>query len=277
MWRADVTIRVDAAVFLSIQMGKVFMISGLVFFSWINQSCSVCPAPELVTPSQTTRQIVAERVAAVVVTRRKNIDAWKKNHLASSQDPEDADGGSAVPISADGYFLTADHILAEISGRNVFVISGQGHHLAPEKARVVWRSKTSDIALLHIPIPTPNFYEWTPREQWLPAGTCVIHGGISTGAKSSAGKLSTNLAPEGFLTGNRSFKLDIPFQPGDSGGPVVDAYGHLVGINSAVEFLVPMETAFFVDSEANRPNTSKIQELIKKDRLQNNHPNPLQE
>ena len=64
------------------------------------------------------------------------------------------------------------------------------------------------------------------------------------------------------FTGTRKFKIDIPLQPGDSGGPVVDAYGNLVGINSAVEFLVPMETAFFVDSEANRPNTRMIDSLV---------------
>jgi hypothetical protein len=50
---------------------------------------------------------------------------------------------------------------------------------------------------------------------------------------------------------------------------VVDAYGRLVGINSAVEFLVPMETAFFVDSEASRPNPSMIQSLIENDRARN--------
>ena len=61
--------------------------------------------------------------------------------------------------------------------------------------------------------------------------------------------------------------MDIPLQPGDSGGPVLDAYGNLVGINSAVEFLVPLETAFFVDSEGNRPNVRKINAIIENDRL----------
>ena len=63
--------------------------------------------------------------------------------------------------------------------------------------------------------------------------------------------------------------MDLPLQPGDSGGPVVDAHGGLVGINSAVEFLVPMETAFFVDSEGNRPNTRKIESIIQSDRARN--------
>ena len=156
-----------------------------------------------------------------------------------------------------------------MAGRNVFLIYGQGGRLAPARARVVWRSESSDLALLHVPVKTPYFYKWTPPERWLPAGNAIIHGGISTGFKAGEGKLGTALAPEGALTRTRKFKMDIPLQPGDSGGPVVDAYGGLVGINSAVEFLVPMETAFFVDSEGNRPNTRMIDTLIRNDRARN--------
>jgi hypothetical protein len=136
-------------------------------------------------------------------------------------------------------------------------------------------SFTVKAAVWHLPkrasygARNPYFYQWTPPGRWLPEGTRVMHGGISTGFKSGDGKLSTPLTPEGRLTGNRKFKMDIPLQPGDSGGPVVDAYGSLVGINSAVEFLVPMETAFFVDSEGNRPNTRALAAVIAKDRIRN--------
>jgi S1-C subfamily serine protease len=247
-------------------MEKFVRYSGLLLVSYLAQACSYAPSPDQVAPSSATRQIVAERVSAVVVTDRPNLDKWVNRNFSTSQAPEDADGGSAVPISEDGYFLTADHVLAKMAGRNVFLIYGQGGRLAPAKARVVWRSEASDLALLHIPVRTPYFYRWTPPEQWLPAGTRVIHGGIATGFKSGDGKLGTTLAPQGTFTGNRSFKMDIPLQPGDSGGPVVDAYGRLIGINSAVEFLVPMETAFFVDSEGNRPNTRHIHTQIELDR-----------
>lgn len=216
--------------------------------------------------------MVVRRVSAVVVTDQSNLERWVNRGFSSSQTPGDADGGSATPISPDGYFLTADHVLAELNGRNVFVLYGHHGRLTPEKARVVWRSATADLALLHIPAATPNFYQWTPAERWLPVGTGIIHGGIATGFKSAPGKLGTDLSPEGLLTGNRSFKIDIPLQPGDSGGPVVDAYGRLIGINSAVEFLVPMETAFFVDSEANRPNTRMLETVIRRDRERNNRP-----
>jgi S1-C subfamily serine protease len=197
------------------------------------------------------------------------VDNWVNRNFLTSQAPNDADGGSAAPITGDGYFLTADHVLARMAGRNVFLIYGQGGRLAPALARVVWRDERSDLALLHIPARTPYFYQWTPAEQWLPVGTRLVHGGIATGFKSGDGKLGTALGPQGSFTGNRKFKMDIPLQPGDSGGPVVDAYGRLVGINSAVEFLVPMETAFFVDSEGNRPNLRMIEALIQKDRARN--------
>jgi S1-C subfamily serine protease len=252
-------------------MEKFVRLSGLLLLVWLTLSCSVslAPPPDTVAPSAMTRQIVAERVSAVVVTDDPSLDSWVSKNFTSAQAPGDADGGSAAPITGDGYFLTADHVLARMNGRNVFLIYGQGGRLSPAKARVVWRSEAADLALLHVRAKTPYFYQWTSPDQWLPAGTGVMHGGISTGFSSDSGKLATTLAPERAHTRNRKFKIDIPLQPGDSGGPVVDAYGRLVGINSAVEFLVPLETAFFLDSEGTRPNLRLLEELIARDRVRN--------
>jgi S1-C subfamily serine protease len=253
----------------SLWMERFFRWSLLCLIGLLAQSCAVPPEPDTVAPSRATRQLVTERVSAVVVTDHKSLDHWVNRNFSTSQAPGDADGGSAAPLSADGYFITADHVLARMAGRNVFVIYGQGGRLRPARARVVWRSEASDLALLHIPAKTPYFYQWSPPEKWLPVGTRVIHGGIATGFKSGDGKLGTALAPETAFTRTRNFKIDIPLQPGDSGGPVVDAFGQLVGINSAVEFLVPMETPFFIDSEGNRPNIRMIDALIQNDRVRN--------
>lgn len=241
----------------------------LMLIGWLTTSCAVPPPPDTAAPGPSTHQTVLERVSAVVVTDQKNLNNWVNRNFSTSQSPSDADGGSAAPISPDGYFLTADHVLARMDGRNVFVIYGQGGRLQPTRARVVWRSQSSDIALLKISEKTPYYYQWTDPGKWLPIGTPLVHGGIATGFKSGDGKLGTALAPETAFTGTRSFKIDIPLQPGDSGGPVVDAYGGLVGINSAVEFLVPMETPFFIDSEGKRPNTRHIDALIRDDRSRN--------
>lgn len=241
---------------------------------WLLPACSVPPLPDAKVPDEVVRRLVAKRSAAVIVTSRKDLGPWMNRGFAASQAPGDADGGSATPISPDGYFLTADHVLAREAGRNVFVLHGDKGRFVPARARIVWRSERADLALLHIPAATPNHYRWTRPDRWLPVGTPLVHGGIATGLKSGWGRLGTAIPPEGGFPGFRRFKIDIPLQPGDSGGAVVDAYGSLIGINSAVEFLVPMETAFFVDSEGNRPNVHGLESLIARDRSRNTRSAP---
>lgn len=227
----------------------------------------LAPAPERLVPGPLASGIVNERAAAVMVVARESIQDWADQRFPHHFRNEEVDGGSAAPVAPDGYFLTADHVLARLQrGRNAFVLYGLGRRLVTAKARVVWRSGPADLALLHVPLATPAYYRWTPPERWLPEGTWVMHGGIATGRESAPGRLTSALEPEGRFTRSRRFKIDIPLKPGDSGGPVVDAHGGLVGINSAVEFLVPMDTAFFVDSEGCRPNIRFLEALIRRDR-----------
>ena len=231
-------------------------------------ACSVTAPTQAVfqTPDRTTRQIVRERISAVVVTERDDLGSWMNERFAISNAPDDADGGSAAPISEDGYFLTADHVLAEADGKNVFIIHANGGKISTSRARIVWRSEADDLAILHIPAKTPYHYQWSSPGRRIASGLPIIHGGMATGLKSRSGTLRSSLPGDKLLGRSRIFKMDIPLEPGDSGGPVIDAYGNLIGINSAVEFLVPMETAIFIDSEGVRPNIRKIQELIQRDR-----------
>lgn len=241
---------------------------GILCLLGASAACSVQGPHQLYgqMPDKTTRQLAKERLCAVVVTASEDISAWTHGEFATASAPKDADGGSAAPISEDGYFLTADHVLADVGNKSVYVIYANGGRVVTHQARIVWRSSADDLAILHVPIKTPYYYQWSDSQRKIFKGHPVIHGGMSTGSKSTSGVLQTTLAPEGFLTGNRAFKMDIPLEPGDSGGPVIDAYGNLIGINSAVEFLIPMETAIFIDSEGVRPNTQRIEKLIQKDR-----------
>ncbi|BCU76149.1 serine protease [Luteolibacter sp. LG18] len=229
------------------------------------QACSA-PPPDPTIPGPAARHAASQRLTAVVVTNRAVLSGSAGSRFKLVNSPGDTDGGSATPITADGYFLTADHVLAQSAGRKVFVVYRNGGNVRYAKARIVWRSYGADVAVLHAPMPTPFHYQWTAPDHWLPVGTPVIHAGIATGFRTSPGKLSTEIPPESPFTGNRKFKIDMPLQPGDSGGPVLDSHGDLVGINSAVEYLVPMETAFFIDSECSRPNVHAIAAIIERDR-----------
>ena len=233
-------------------------------------ACTPPPPPPVVkggpTPGREVYRDAAKRFAAVVVSDRDNINEWIDERFARKKAPKDADGGSAIPITADGYFLTADHVIASAKGRRVALLLRREGRLRAFPARVVWRGSRGDVALLHVEVDTPNHYRWTPGNAWLPQGTPVMHAGIATGFNSSPGRLLTPIEPDSRVSGNRRFKHDIPLEPGDSGGPVVDARGLLVGVNSAVEYLVPLETAFFIESEANRPNVPRLMARIKRDR-----------
>ena len=224
------------------------------------------PAANPTPPSREVYRMAAKRLTAIVVSGEKGVDEWVGSRFTQGDAPSDADGGSAIPITTDGYFMTADHVLASSADRNVFVIYGRSGRLGATQARIVWRSASSDLAVLHAPIATPDHYRWTPTNAWVSRSTPVMHAGIATGFKSPSGKLITGIPPETPFSGSRRFKHDIPLEPGDSGGPVVDANGLLVGVNSAVEFLVPLETAFFIESEANRPNVGKLMAMIASDR-----------
>lgn len=235
--------------------------------SLVLASCSgPAPAPDPTPANRETYRYAAARISAVVITDSSDISRWVRSRFALRNAPKDADGGSAAPITPDGYFLTADHVLDNAFGRRVFVIYGRGDRLDGAAARVVWRSHETDLALLKAPFDTPRYYQWTAADQWLPEGTPVIHAGIATGFDSEPGKLGSSIPPARSLANRLRFKHDIPLKPGDSGGAVLDAKGRLVGINSAVEFLVPLETAFFIESEGNRPNLARLARVIEDDR-----------
>ena len=230
-----------------------------------------CGGPERVNSTPVTSanyRYAAERLTAVVVSDEASISAWVGSRFSLKKAPADAEGGSATPITPDGYFVTADHVLESLPGRKAWIIYGNAGQPKWAKARVVWRSKSSDIALLKADIATPRFYEWAPAGREIPVGTPIMHAGIATGARSKSGRLASPVKPDSPVRGFQTFKHDVPLQPGDSGGPIIDARNRLIGVNSAVEFLVPLETAFFIESEGARPSIGQLQGLIERDRRQ---------
>ena len=95
------------------RMYRNLRLTGVLLAAVFFQACAVAPVPDSKIPGQEARMMVVERVSAVVVTDQSNLQNWVSRGFSSSQTPSDADGGSATPISPDGYFLTADHVLAE--------------------------------------------------------------------------------------------------------------------------------------------------------------------
>jgi S1-C subfamily serine protease len=135
--------------------------------------------------------------------------------------------GSGFLISSDGHLIT-----------NAHVISGCGtvrtHALGADSVdvRVVAIDENSDLALLEGPANQahPAQFRGSPSPR---AGESVVflgfplHGLLANEPNVSVGVIS---ATAGLRNDSRFIQVTAPIQPGDSGGPVLDASGHVVGV-----------------------------------------------
>ncbi|HMV04554.1 MAG TPA: DegQ family serine endoprotease [Accumulibacter sp.] len=163
--------------------------------------------------------------------------------------------GSGFIVSADGYILTnahvvdaADEILVRLTDKREF------------KARVVGADKRTDIALLKIDataLPAVRFGD--PAQ--LKVGEWVVAIGSPFGFDNSvtAGIVSAkgrSLPQENYVP---FIQTDVAVNPGNSGGPLFNMKGEVVGINSqiysrsggfmGISFAIPIDMAMEVEAQ----------------------------
>lgn len=132
--------------------------------------------------------------------------------------------GSGVVLTKGGLIVTAQHVIDDAT---VVAVSVPGRP-SPQLARVLFQSRRSDIAFLQVDgeaehtigLP-PEDPALTVRQQLFALGYPL--DGTRTEAQSTAGVLASEL-PDGRL------QLDMAVNPGNSGGPVIDEKGTLVGL-----------------------------------------------
>ncbi len=147
---------------------------------------------------------------------------------------------AAVPITRDGYFLTAAHCVNMES--LTLVAFDAKRKLVSLPARVVWKGEEADLALVHVAMrPLEPFR--VADGSVLAAGTRVVIAGWSGAIKNTAPPLAAGRV--GRVSGWRREKSgavwcevehDAPLNQGDSGGPLLTLDGGLVGINSQLGF-----------------------------------------
>lgn len=154
--------------------------------------------------------------------------------------------GSAVPISKDGYFLTAAHCVGPKGSTLQILAKTTSPPVTLTLARVVWRSNETnpaepDLAILHAPIKPEVVVSLAPQETLKP-GTPLLTSGYGSFKKSWAGgRLQSITTPQTAPTGVtwRELTHSAPFTPGDSGGPILSSTGDLIGINSQIVLATP--------------------------------------
>ncbi len=140
--------------------------------------------------------------------------------------------GTGFLISEAGYVMTNNHVI-EGEGKVVVRIPGQPD---PVPAEVIARDEVRDMALLKLTIPEgANLTPVAIVDSSVGRGASVAAFGfplgdaLGTGLKFTTGFVST--PPEG--TDNNMILLDMRVNPGNSGGPLVDSSGNVVGMITA--------------------------------------------
>lgn len=136
----------------------------------------------------------------------------------------DGGHGTGLLVSKDGIILTARHVIKD--ARLVAVqFPGEAH---PVPAKVVYSDSEHDHAYLAIPGSHPNFVPIPDHKPKLAVRQTVYVIGYPLDASrdrpQSQQGIVSGVLPDG------SLQLGIALNPGNSGGPVVDAEEHLIGI-----------------------------------------------
>lgn len=143
--------------------------------------------------------------------------------------------GTGVALTNDGYFITAYHVINDGNGEgdSVYIQANDGVYY---KAFVVNYSEESDLAILKVAKKNFQFtkgdvpYTFASKKSVLGSQVYTV-GYPKEDIVYSEGYVS---ARKGYKGNEEQYTLELPAGHGQSGSPVIDARGNILGILTAV-------------------------------------------
>ncbi len=224
---------------------------------------AVRPALDLSEAFANTAEAVTPAVVRIEVTSTRPVQSIPEEfrpffNMPESEQPQDRlqqGGGSGFLISKDGYILTNDHVVGDADEIRVYLTDGRYF-----TASLVGTDPTTDVAVIKIDTDDLPFLSLGSSDglrvgEWVLAiGNPGFGGGaaraadldytVTAGIVSAKGRPLRLLRSE--LQQNPNFGADAGFaiedyiqtdaviNRGNSGGPMVNILGQVVGINSAI-------------------------------------------
>jgi serine protease Do len=141
--------------------------------------------------------------------------------------------GTGVIISPDGYIVTNNHVVSNASHVTVTL-----HDQRQFDAKVVGTDKATDLAVIKIDATGLTSAAWGDSSALQPGQTVLAIGDpMGMNFSVTRGIVSALNRPRNMSNNDPNargvfIQTDAPINHGNSGGPLVNAYGQVVGINS---------------------------------------------
>lgn len=158
--------------------------------------------------------------------------------------------GSGVIASSDGYVVTNNHVIAGADEIQVALRDGRS-----AEAKLVGSDPESDIAVLKINIPELPTITFSQSSNIRIGDVAMAIGNpFGVGQTVTMGIISaTGRDRVGINTYENFIQTDAAINPGNSGGALINAYGQMIGINTAIYnksegigFAIPVDAALKV-------------------------------
>jgi S1-C subfamily serine protease len=161
----------------------------------------------------------------VATTAAPPADAAAKSPKLSGQ------SGTGFVVSTNGHIVTNHHVINGCVGDIKGNLSGE----APLVLRVVSSDETNDLALLQASPATFKSIATIRDKAIRPGDTVVAIGYPFHGLLTSDFTVTTGIVSSlsGVLNDTRFLQISAAVQPGNSGGPLLDGKGQVVGIVAA--------------------------------------------
>ncbi len=212
-----------------------------------------------------------------LIVSGKYIDEEFKAKLATSREAQEgvlelgfsvpiAKGGSGFgscsPVTPDGYFLTAAHVLAHKDSYVLYATSNNRRtYIDYAPIRVIYRNDAADFAVVKAQIATPRYLRF--RQAPLTPGETLFAGGWMH--EKAGGEFVELLPVEGETSGKfEKIITTLPMIKGDSGSPLIDRNGRLCGVLSTMRLGVVVKMK--PKSTAIRTSPAEVERIIRQDR-----------
>ena len=203
------------------------------YFERVRMAADFANARTARTVVERAREAQAARIAPLMGTSDVNLDELTLVDIeaatSTSRDTPAGEKSGSVGtgffVGAGGYVVTNAHVIDGYEYPKI--VSGSEE---PAETQIVARDAKNDLALLKVGFVSEHvarLRSGVKVGEELAAFGFPLFGRLSTGGNFTLGNVS---ALRGMQNDSRHIQITAPIQPGNSGGPVVDRAGNLIGV-----------------------------------------------